>query len=124
MSPAGTRSALIEGLDGPASDEQFVTPAHRTDVSLWTELGARVARRRHRADGSEHDLSPAPGAGSGRHAGAGARQPEPQSVDRGPAPGFKKESPVPCTAIRFQALLPFRLCAGFRLSEEYGGLYR
>ena len=38
VSPAGTRSALIEGLDGPPSDEQFVAPAHRTNVSLWTEL--------------------------------------------------------------------------------------
>jgi hypothetical protein len=36
---AGACSAPIEGLDGPTSDEQFMTPAHRTDFSLRTELG-------------------------------------------------------------------------------------
>jgi len=45
----------------------------------------------------------APGARTPRRTSCTA--PEPQSVDRGPAPGFKKQSPVPCTAIRFQALL-------------------
>ncbi len=38
LSRRGARCALIGGLDGPTSNEQFVTPAHRTDVSLWTEL--------------------------------------------------------------------------------------
>jgi hypothetical protein len=44
--------------------------------------------------------------------------PEPRSVDRGPAPGFKKESPVPCTAIRSQALLHVRAGTSLRHCPE------
>ena len=70
--------------------------------SSWPQLTARTSvsgqssrlalqEDIHRADGSNTIFTRTPPA-PGRRAGRDARHRSPQSVDRGPAPGFKKES--------------------------------
>jgi hypothetical protein len=66
---------LRGGLGGPTSDQQFIAPAHRTDLCLGTELGGWVSRRGQRAVGSNHDHD--------------ARHRSPQPVEKGRAPGCK-----------------------------------
>jgi len=85
--PAGACSALIGGLDGPTWMSSHGPSSPHGPPSAERAQQARVARRGHRADGSNHDHDP-------RGTPAGRRRPHarhrgPQPVKRGQASGVK-----------------------------------